>query len=296
MGSPIPQALRIPGDGVELAVYRWPRSGAPTLVLVHGYPDNHRVWLPLIELLAPEYDLIAYDVRGAGASGRPHGRRAYRLQHLARDFEAVVTTLVPDRQVHVVAHDWGSVQVWEAVTDPQIQRRIASFTSISGPCLDHVGHRLRGVGQSLVPALKQLMASWYLMLFHVPVLPELVWRMGLGRVAPHVLARIEAVMSPSGVIDADDACAGLGLYRANVLSHLWRPRMRATHVPVQLIVPQNDWFVRPQLHDELERWVTTLTRFEVAAGHWTLLAAPQTLAERVRLFVADVPMIQPIPQ
>lgn len=55
---------RIAGDGVELAVYRWGNPQGIPLLLVHGYPDNHHIWLPLIEQLAGEFQLFAYDVRG----------------------------------------------------------------------------------------------------------------------------------------------------------------------------------------------------------------------------------------
>ena len=34
--------LRIQGDGVELAAYRWGKTDGPTLLLVHGYPGIDR--------------------------------------------------------------------------------------------------------------------------------------------------------------------------------------------------------------------------------------------------------------
>ena len=48
---------------------------------------------------------------------------------------------------HLVGHDWGSVQLWDAVaaesTDPRLRGRIASFTSVSGPSLDHAARLVR---------------------------------------------------------------------------------------------------------------------------------------------------------
>src|SRR5690606_41343842 len=135
-----PQRLRIQGDGIELAAYRWGNADGPPLLLVHGYPDSHEVWLPLVRELAADYQIIAYDARGFGASDIPRKRLDYHLVKLANDLEAVIKALSPDQPVHLVAHDWGSIQAWEAVTEPRIQPLLASYTSISGPCLDHVGH------------------------------------------------------------------------------------------------------------------------------------------------------------
>ena len=55
--------------------------------------------------------------------------------------------------------------------------------------------------------------------------------------------------------------------------------------PVQLIVPTEDRFVRPQLFDRLQHWAPKLWRREVRAGHWQLLAEPQQLALWLREFI-----------
>ena len=97
----------------------------------------------------------------------------------------MLDAVTPDAPVHLLAHDWGAIQAWHAVTGPGFAGRVASFTSISGPCLDHIGLFLRD--RSPRPAGARPAAggnSWYTLLFRLPVLPELVWRSGLaGRLA-----------------------------------------------------------------------------------------------------------------
>ena len=128
------------GD-VEIAVYEWGEpDDRPTVVLVHGYPDTASVWRATAEQLAERFHVVAYDVRGAGASTRPDHTRAYELSHLVKDLAAVVDTVGPERPVHLVGHDWGSIQSWEAVTTERLAGHIASFTTISGPSLDHAGY------------------------------------------------------------------------------------------------------------------------------------------------------------
>src|SRR6202044_2599183 len=104
----------------------------PTVVLVHGFPDTCAVWEPVAQLLAAaELHVVTYDVRGAGDSGLPHEQSDYALSVLIEDMAAVVADVSPRSPVHLVGHDWGSIQGWEAVTRELLGGRIASFTSIS---------------------------------------------------------------------------------------------------------------------------------------------------------------------
>eukprot|EP01137_Pigoraptor_chileana_P000507 Opistho-2@36821 len=130
------------GD-VQLACKAWGSPDRPTVVLVHGYPDNSEVWHAVATDLSADFHVVAYDVRGAGDSTTPKGMQAYRLERLSLDFEAVIKAVSPNAPVHLVAHDWGSIQSWESVSDARLAGRIASYTSCAGPCLDHVGHWMR---------------------------------------------------------------------------------------------------------------------------------------------------------
>ncbi len=273
--------------GTRLAVFQDGPSGAPPIVMVHGYPDTHTVWDRVAGRLATDHRVIRYDVRGAGASGRPRGLRAYRLDRLADDLFAVIDTVSPGRKVHVVAHDWGSIQCWEAVTDPRAPNRIAGFTSISGPCLDHLGlwfrHRLSRPHRAGAPqAAYRARNSWYIYAFHVPLLAPLVWRLGLARRWPSVLARLEGIEADPAPTLARDAIAGIRLYRANMIPRLVRPRRRPARIPVQLITLARDRYVSPAFAADLDRWVADLRRDSVDAGHWEALSRHD---ERVAMLI-----------
>lgn len=278
-------------NGVQLATYRWGKTDGPVLLLVHGYPDNHEVWLPLINHLAADYQIIAYDVRGAGASDKPRRLRDYRLPLLADDLEAVIKTHSPDQPVHLIAHDWGSIQSWEGVTEPRLQKHLASYTSISGPCLDHVGYWMGGRNpgaptRTLRQLVSQLLSSWYIAFFHLPFIPELAWRHGMAKLWPRFLRQVEGIRPVRiSSTQSQDGQHGVKLYRANFIRSLFTPRQRETQVPVQLVVLSRDRFVKAHLFEGLERWVPNLTRREVAAGHWQLLAEPGQLAVWIKEFV-----------
>ncbi|MGW6446215.1 SDR family oxidoreductase [Lentzea sp. NPDC055074] len=266
---------------VELAVQVRGTAG-PTVVLVHGYPDTHEVWDRVAALLEKDFRVVTYDVRGAGESTAPSTEDGYRLERLAADLFAVIDAVSPDEPVHLVGHDWGSIQSWEAVTTPGA--RIATFTSLSGPCLDHMGHWSRK--RLSVAHLRQFFRSWYIAAFHVPVVAPLFWRFYLGPRWGGVLQRVEGVKVEPARTITSDAVRGISLYRANIRQVMRSPRQRLAPMPVQVVQPIHDRYIRTEPLD-LERWVPSLTRRRIAAGHWAPLSHPEPVARMISEFVGD---------
>jgi NAD(P)-dependent dehydrogenase (short-subunit alcohol dehydrogenase family)/pimeloyl-ACP methyl ester carboxylesterase len=291
--------------GVDLCVAELGDPGQPTVVLVHGYPDSKEVWSEVAGRLAGRFHVVLYDVRGHGRSTAPRPLRGgFTLAKLTDDFLAVADAVSPGRPVHLVGHDWGSVQSWEFATVARTEGRIASFTSMSGPSLDHFGHWIdarvkrptpRRVGQLLGQGAK----SWYVYLLHTPKLPELAWRGPLGKRWPGILQRVEKVPGgdyPTSSLPSD-AANGAWLYRDNVRARLRRPRPDAyAHAPVQLITPQGDAFLSERLYDDLERWVPQLTRRTLPAKHWVPRTRPDQLAAWIEEFVTSVEGNRPAPK
>ncbi|MFI6467411.1 SDR family oxidoreductase [Streptomyces sp. NPDC050538] len=280
--------------GVELCVAELGDPSRPTVVLVHGYPDSKEVWSEVASRLADRFHVVLYDVRGHGRSTAPQPLRGgFTLEKLTDDFLAVADAVSPDRPVHLVGHDWGSVQSWEFVTVERTVGRIASFTSMSGPSLDHFGHWInkrltrptpRRVGQLLGQGAK----SWYVYLLHTPVLPELAWRGPLGKRWPRILERVEKI--PRGDYPTSslplDAAHGAWLYRDNVRARLRRPRPDAyAHAPVQLVTPLGDAFLSEKLYDELELWAPGAVRHTLPAKHWIPRTRPDQLASWITEFI-----------
>ncbi|MFE7836260.1 SDR family oxidoreductase [Streptomyces sp. NPDC057474] len=295
---------RVRADGVELCVAELGDPGQPTVLLVHGYPDSKEVWSEVAVRLAERFHVVLYDVRGHGGSTAPKPLRGgFTLEKLTDDFLAVVDAVSPGRPVHLVGHDWGSVQGWEFVTVERTEGRIASFTSMSGPSLDHMGHWIkrrakrptpRRIGQLLGQGAK----SWYIYLLHMPVLPELAWRGPLGKRWPALVRRAEKLPKgdyPSPSLPTD-AAHGVWLYRDNMRARLARPRDDAyAHAPVQLITPLGDQFLSEQLYDDLESWAPQLTRRTLPAKHWIPRTRPDQLTAWITEFVTATEGGRPAP-
>ncbi|WP_461005906.1 SDR family oxidoreductase [Streptomyces capparidis] len=289
---------RVPAGEVELAVAEWGEPGRPTVLLLHGYPDSKEVWTRVVEHLRDRYHVVAYDVRGHGGSTAPSpARGGYRLERLADDFVAVLDAVSPARPVHLVGHDWGAVQGWEFASLERFDGRLASFTSVAGPGLDHFGRWIkerlaRPSPRGLAQLLEQSLRSWYVYALHTPVVPELAWRGPLSRLWPELVRRSHRLPADDGCAAPslpDDASHGAWLYRDNVRDRLRHPRDDArARVPVQLVTPTRDVFLSTHLYDDAAGWAPELRRRTVAAKHWLPRSRPELLARWIGEFVDDV--------
>lgn len=276
-----PSGFVTSSDGTRIAVYDSGNADAASTVLaVHGYPDNADVWAAVTERLTPRCRVLRYDVRGTGHSDAPRERAAYRYVRLAEDAQAVLDAWSPGQAVHLLAHDWGSVQGWQFVSDPELAERFTGFTSVSGPCVAYLRPWIRAnlAARNYIPVLRQLLHSSYIGFFQLPLLPELAWRTGL-------IDRIMARSEPPAQRRLADKVNGLELYRANLLSRD-SPPPRPVRIPVQVIAPTKDAYIGVDVALETPRpYVTELSVRTVESGHWLPLTDPDYLAQAVIDFI-----------
>jgi pimeloyl-ACP methyl ester carboxylesterase len=92
--------------------------GRGTVVLIHGCAGNGEQWIKQIEHLAPQYRVIAPDLRGHGASQVPQS--AYSLEEFCWDTTQVLTQLQVTEPFVLMAHSFGGpIAITFAATQPQ---------------------------------------------------------------------------------------------------------------------------------------------------------------------------------
>jgi haloalkane dehalogenase len=79
-------------------------AGSVPVVFLHGNPTSSHLWRNVIPHVAGRTRVLAPDLIGMGASGKPDS--AYRLEDQARYLDAWFDALGLDRVV-IVGHDWG---------------------------------------------------------------------------------------------------------------------------------------------------------------------------------------------
>lgn len=106
------------------------RRGRP-VVLIHGYTDNARDWVPLIPYLSKHDRLIVVDLRGHGRSAKPEC--CYTRFDFAYDIKLLLDAL-HIQQADVVGHSMGSIIAQTfAESWPERTQRVVLVSSTGGP-------------------------------------------------------------------------------------------------------------------------------------------------------------------
>ena len=117
-------------DAERLAYVDMGRPDGTPVVLIHGYTDNARDWVPLIPYLSKSLRLIVVDIRGHGRSGKPEC--CYTRVDFAYDLKLLLDALHIER-ADIVGHSLGSIiaqtfaEVW-----PERTRQVVLISSSGG--------------------------------------------------------------------------------------------------------------------------------------------------------------------
>jgi len=90
-------------NGVRIHYLRAGAGKAP-LVLIHGFGDTSRMWIPLFEEFGKDHTIIAPDMRGLGDSSRP--ATGYDKKTMAVDIHELVNSL-GYKKIYLAGHDIG---------------------------------------------------------------------------------------------------------------------------------------------------------------------------------------------
>jgi pimeloyl-ACP methyl ester carboxylesterase len=249
----------------------------PPLVLLHGFPQSPYCWRHQMPELARTHRVIAFDLKGYGASDKPD--RGYDLGTLTEEMREALHNLGYERAAWA-GHDWGGVLLWAlALRYPETVERLAI---INAPL-----HRLSPLRSS------------YVIPFSVPGLMERLLARGNDRFIRASLpsaAYLPEAFPEEALAEYARAFALPGVHRASLAWYraLWRSG------------PQRRWWLRKKvrppclvvwgIHDPalpvgllkgMERHVAgPLEVVPVArCGHWVMEEQPErALALLARFF------------
>jgi pimeloyl-ACP methyl ester carboxylesterase len=93
-------------DGETLAYIDTGNASGTPVVLIHGYTDSARDWVPLLPYLSKRLRLVLVDIRGHGQSGKPEC--CYTRLDFAYDIKLLLDSLGIAR-ADIVGHSLGSI-------------------------------------------------------------------------------------------------------------------------------------------------------------------------------------------
>ena len=274
-------------DGLTFDVFDAGPAQGPTVLLLHGFPQDHTAWDEVAPLLhAAGLRTQAPDLRGYSPGARPRDRAAYRMGEVTDDLVALLDAVGVDR-AHVVGHDWGGSAAWSlANLHPD---RVASLTVLSTP---HPA-AMRWAWTHT----RQALTSWYMLFFQLPWLPERLFAPRLpgflrsSGVPAEQAQRYVARLAQPGALTA-----ALGWYRGIPATMRAGGGGGRTRVPTTYVWGRHDIALdRPAAEKTAEFVAGPYEFIELDAGHWRPEREPGAVADAVlaRVRSAGEPGAQP---
>ena len=291
-----PGWVEVDTPSVTLRSLMWkPRrdsKDAPIALCLHGFPDTARGWrLVAPKLSSAGWRVVAPFMRGYAPSTIPSDG-SYHVGALMDDALRVLDAIGPTGRDVIIGHDWGAIAAAGLASMPDSPFTKAVIMSVPPAASFRPLARVPDARRLVAQLPRQLVRSWYIMYFQLPLLPE--------RSSAWVPRRLWRQWSPGYDADEDlrhvDAAIGtpeswraaLGPYRAT---------MRNTRPPSQYAELHRHWLSAPTLptlylhgNDDgcasaaYSEWVqkvlppdSDLHRVD-HAGHFLQLEQPETVA------------------
>lgn len=254
-------------------------AGAPAVVLLHGFPQNHRCFDAVLPRLhGAGLRTVVPDQRGYSPGARPVGVEHYRMPLLVDDVVGLADALeLP--WFHLVGHDWGAAVAWQLAS--RRPDRVSSLVAAS------VGHPV-AFAAALAEDPDQRERSAYMTLFREEGHAEDV-------LLADGAARLRAMVADGGQDEATLARSVEPLRdRAALTAALsWYRAMRGedyrdcppVEVPTTFLWSNGDHALGRAQAVGSGRWARSEYRFVELDGvsHWIPEQAPAELASEVVL-------------
>ncbi|CAD5980121.1 Epoxide hydrolase 1 [Planktothrix tepida] len=263
----------------------------PLILMLHGFPEFWYSWRYQIPEFAQAYKVVAVDLRGYNESDKPKELSAYSIKELILDVKGLIEGLGYEECV-LVGHDWGGFIAWNfAYCYPQMLSKLIVLN------LPHPTKFKQGLG-----TIQQLLKSWYIFFFQVPLLPELLLQADDYRTVGEAFTKM--VINKNTFSEADlnaykDAAAKRGALTAmvNYYRNLF-PSLFATqqtqallNVPTLMIWGENDLALGQELTYGTEEYVRDFQiRYIPNCSHWVQQERPELVNQYIWEFLNAEPM------
>jgi pimeloyl-ACP methyl ester carboxylesterase len=106
-------------DGIEVFVEG---AGAEAIVMIHGWPDTHRLWDTQVAELKHAYRCVRFTLPGFDST---QPARAYGLHEVLGIIRRIVEQTCPGETVTLLVHDWGCLYGYQFATrHPELVKRV----------------------------------------------------------------------------------------------------------------------------------------------------------------------------
>ena len=261
------------------------QGSGPLMLMLHGFPEFWYSWRYQIPEFATDFKVVAPDLRGYNDSDKPQSQSAYVMNELVRDVEGIISGLGYEKCV-LVAHDWGAGIAWSfAYNYPQMLERLI-IMNCPHPAKFSEGLRTP----------QQLLRSWYMFFFQLPVIPELFVQSQDYQFIENAfkgMAINKSAFSAEDINAYKDAAAKRGALTAmiNYYRNIFSARMlnqnwSILEVPTLMIWGEEDTALGKELTYGTEAYVQDFQiKYIPNCSHWVQQEQPELVNQYMREFL-----------
>jgi pimeloyl-ACP methyl ester carboxylesterase len=254
------------------------------MLMLHGFPEFWYSWRHQIPEFARDHQVVALDLRGYNDSDKPQAQSAYVMAEFVQDVKGVIQGLGYDRAI-LVGHDWGGAIAWNfAYAYPDLVEKLIILN------LPHPAKFAEGLRTP-----QQLLRSWYMGLFQIPLLPEFLIQLDDFRLLELILKGM--AINKNIFTDADIAAyknafakagsltAALNYYRNLLQQAILETSWTVLNVPTLMIWAEQDIALGKELTYGTEQYVRDFRIHYIPnCSHWVQQEQPQLVNQYMREF------------
>lgn len=258
----------------------------PLILFLHGFPEFWYSWRKQIPEFAQDHTAVAIDLRGYNDSDKPESPSAYVMAEFVQDVKGVIEGLGYQDCI-LVAHDWGAAIAWNfADAHPEMVQKLVILN------LPHPAKFAEGLRTP-----QQLLRSWYIFFFQIPVLPELLIQLDDYRALEQAFRgmAIDKTTFTDGDIEAYKNAfakrgvltAAINYYRNTLQQGLTTRQWRVLEVPTLMIWGENDTALGKELTYGTEQYVQDFRILYIPhCSHWVQQERPELVNQYIRGFLS----------
>lgn len=256
----------------------------PLVVLLHGFPEFWYSWRHQIPELAQHFKVVALDLRGYNDSDKPKDAKGYHITELMKDIQGVIKGLGYDDCI-LGGHDWGGAIAWSfAHRYPEMLEKLIVMN------MPHPA----AFSEALQSNPQQMLKSWYIPFFQLPLLPELLMQAEDYRAITSTFSdgvSNKHAFSPTDIEIFKDAAAKRGAlaamlnyYRSN--SDLFQQDWETLEIPTLMLWGVDDAVLGKELTFSTTNYVRHLQiKYLENCSHWTQQEQPELVNHYMKEFL-----------
>jgi pimeloyl-ACP methyl ester carboxylesterase len=258
----------------------------PLVVLLHGFPENHYSWRHQMAPLGARFKVVAPDLRGYNLTER---KGPYDIKTLCADVMGLIRAYGAEKAV-VAGHDWGAIILWNfALEYPEALRRLIALNVSFIPRLpkppleiltdarfDYIRFfQKRGDAEAMIE----------------PDIDGFIRNAFMNNASrKEMFTDADLKVFADGFRGSGGITPAIEYYRN--FNHNWEITAdhagRKVMTPSLMLVAEKDPVLKPEMADNIARYVPNVTVKRIDCGHWTQQEAPDETNRAILEFLADL--------